>query len=53
MRLRMVFPKVTPEAIKVPTRCAYPGCVGRKFYLRQAVRKPLRDTVYHEVVVHR
>lgn len=53
MRLRIVLPKVNPEAITVPTRCAYAGCRGRKFYLRQEVVKPLRDTVYHEVRVHR
>src|SRR5437868_11954402 len=53
MRLRIELPKVTPEAITVPTRCAYAGCDGRKFYLRQEVAKPLRDTVYHEVQVHR
>ena len=53
MRLRIVLPKVNPEAITVPTRCAYAGCAGRKFHLRQQVAKPLRDTVYHEVQVHR
>jgi hypothetical protein len=53
MRLQIVLPKVNPDAIEVPTRCAYAGCPGRKFHLRQAVRKPLRDTVYQEVVVHR
>ena len=53
MRLRIVLPKVTPEAITVPTRCAYTGCRGSKFHLRQEVAKPLRDTVYHEVHVHR
>jgi hypothetical protein len=53
MWLRIVFPKVNPEVIEVPTRCAYAGCGGRKFHLRQAVTKPVRDTVYHEVVVHR
>jgi hypothetical protein len=29
------------------------GCSGRKVYLRQVVTKPLRDTVYQEVQVHR
>ncbi len=42
MRLRIVLPKVNPEAIEVPTRCAYAGCSGSKFYLRQEVAKPLR-----------
>ena len=53
MRLRIVLPKVNPEAITVPTRCVYAGCSGRKFHLRQDVAKALRDTVYHEVLVHR
>ncbi len=53
MRLRIILPKVNPEAITVPTRCAYASCDGRTFQLRQEVVKPLRDTVYHEVQVHR
>src|SRR5947209_13248295 len=53
MRLRILLPKVNPQAIPVPTRCVYAGCSGRKFHLRQQVAKPLRDTVYQEVQVHR
>src|SRR5260370_9894506 len=53
MRLRILLPKVNPEAITVPTHCAYAGCGGRKFYVRQEVRKALRDTVYQEVQVPR
>ena len=53
MRLRIVLPKVNPEAITVPTRCVTAGCAGRKFHLRQEVAKPLRDTVYQEVLAHR
>ena len=53
MRLRIVLPKVNPEAIAVPTECVYAGCGGRRFHLRQEVTKALRDTVYHEVQVHR
>jgi len=53
MRLRIVLPKVNLEAITVPTGCAYAGGFGRTFHLRQAVAKPLRDTVYQEVQVHR
>jgi transposase-like protein len=53
MRLRILLPKVNPEAIAVPTHCAYAGCGGRKFHLRQEVRKLLRDTVYQEVQVPR
>ncbi len=54
MRLRIVLPKVNPETITVPMRCAYAGCGGRKFHRApRKVAKPLRDTVYHEVQVHR
>ena len=53
MRLRIVLAKVNPEAIAAPTRCAYAGCGGRKFHLRQEVAKALRDTVYQEVQVRR
>ena len=53
MRLRIVLPKVNPEASTVPTRCVYAGGGGRKVHLRQEVAKPLRDTVYQEVQVHR
>lgn len=53
MRLRIILPKVDPEAITVPTRCTYAGCRGRKFHLRQEVIKALRDTVYQEVHLHR
>ncbi len=53
MRLRILLPKVNPEVIIVPTRCVCTDCSGRKFRLRQEVKKSLRDTVYHEVQVHR
>jgi transposase-like protein len=53
MRLRILLPKVNPEAITEPTRCVYAGCAGRKFHMRQEVRKPLRDTVYQHVQVPR
>jgi hypothetical protein len=36
MRLRIVLPKVNPEAITVPTRCSDADCSGRKFHLRKA-----------------
>ncbi len=53
MRLRIILAKVNPEAIVVPSRCAYAGCGGRKFHLRQEVAKALRDTVYDQVQVRR
>src|SRR5215469_5387099 len=36
MRLRILLPKVNPEAITVPTRCASTGWSGRKVHLRKA-----------------
>ena len=53
MRLRILLPKVNPEVIAIPSTCRYAGCGGRKFHLRQEVAKPLRDTVYQQVQVHR
>ncbi len=53
MRLRILLPKVNPEAIAVPATCPYAGCGGRKLHVRQHVSKPLRDTVYQEVQVPR
>src|SRR5438270_4973642 len=53
MRLRIVLPKVNPEALAVPTECVYAGCGSRTFHLRQEVTKALRDTVYQEVQVQR
>ena len=53
MRLRIVLPKVNPQAIAVPTECVYAGCGGRRFHLRQEVTKALRDTVYQVVQVRR
>ncbi len=52
MRLRIVLPKVNPEAMTVPTRCIAADCGSRTFHLRQEVPKLLRDTVYHEVQVY-
>jgi hypothetical protein len=52
MHLRIILPKVNPEAITVHTCCTSTDCSGRKFRLRQQVTKSLRDTVYHEVPVH-
>jgi hypothetical protein len=53
MRLRILLPKVNPEAIAVPSTCPYADCGGRKLYVRQQVTKPLRDTVYQQVQVPR
>lgn len=53
MYLQIVLPEVNPKRITSPTQCAYADCSCRKFHLRQEVVKALRDTVYHEVLVHR
>ena len=53
MRLHILLPKVSPEMIPVPVKCSYPDCGGRKLRVRQEVGKPLRDTVYKQVQVHR
>jgi len=39
MRLRIVLPKVNPEAITVATQCAYAGCGGKKFHLLSSQQK--------------
>lgn len=51
MRLRIVLPKVKPEALTTPTHCISEGCGGRNFPPRQQGTQPLRDTVYQQVQV--
>jgi hypothetical protein len=53
MRLQIKLPRVEPGQIKRPEQCPTPGCQGRHFQFLQAVKKPVRDTVYEEVVAHR
>jgi transposase-like protein len=53
MRLNLLLPRVEPDVYQEPKACPYPGCRGKRFHLRQEVRKPLRDTVLHEVVARR
>ena len=53
MRLRIVLAKVNPEAIAIPTQCAYTAVERGSFTYERRVAKPLRETVYHEVQVHR
>lgn len=52
MRLKLLLPQVDPTVYPVPTACPY-GCGGQQFHLRQAVRKPVRDTVYQAVAARR
>jgi len=53
MRLNLLLPRVEPDVYQEPKACPYHGCRGKRFHLRQEVRKPLRDTVLHEVVARR
>lgn len=53
MRLQVRLPRVEPAQIKTPEQCRNPGCQGRHFQFLQAVKKPVRDTVYEAVLAHR
>jgi hypothetical protein len=53
MRLLVIPPSVEPEVFPEPRGCPDPGCGSCVVRLRQAVRKPLRDTQLTEVVAHR
>jgi hypothetical protein len=53
MRLHLILPQVEPTVTSLPVSCPYEGCEGMHFRDPQEVPKPLRDTVYPEVMVHR
>lgn len=53
MRLQIILPRVEPGQIKPPRQCPQSGCQGRHFQFLQAVKKPVRDTVYEAVMAHR
>lgn len=53
MRLQIILPRVEPGRIKPPRQCPQSGCQGRHFQFLQAVKKPVRDTVYEAVMAHR
>ena len=53
MRLKLIPPPVQPEVYPEVDGCPAAGCGGRHVRLRQAVAKPLRDTVLTEVVARR
>jgi len=53
MRLNLLLPSVEPDVYQEPKVCPYSGCGGKHFHLRQEVRKPIRDTVLHEVIARR
>jgi len=53
MRLQLILPPVKSTEITPPQVCPYEGCQGVHIQFFQAVRKPIRDTVYEAVVAHR
>ena len=53
MRLHLLLPKVDPKAMPVPSKCGYADCTSHQVRLHQPVSKALRDTVHHQVQVHR
>lgn len=53
MRLHLLLSKVEPKAMPVPSKCEYPDCGSKRVQLHQPVKKALRDTVQHQVEVHR
>jgi hypothetical protein len=53
MRLHLILPRVEPTGITPPTTCPYADCPGQHFRLHQEVPKPLRDTVYPQVMARR
>jgi hypothetical protein len=53
MRLLVIPPLVQPEVYPAVAGCPTVGCGSQHVQFRQAVRKPLRDTVLTEVVAHR
>jgi len=52
MRLKLMLPVVDAEKYNRPEECPY-GCGGKEFWIRQAVKKAVRDTQQQEVEVRR
>ena len=52
MRLKLILPVVEVEKHEKPEECLY-GCGGKEFWLRQEVRKPVRDRTHSEVIARR
>lgn len=53
MRLELIPPPVQPEVYPAVAGCPRRDCGGQHVQLRQAVRKPIRDTVLTGVVARR
>jgi transposase-like protein len=52
MRLKLILPVVDVEKYNQPEECPY-GCKGKEFWLRQAVKKQVRDSSHSEVIARR
>lgn len=52
MRLKLMLPVVDAEKYNRPEDCPY-GCGGQEFWIRQVVKKAVRDTQQQEVKVRR
>lgn len=52
MRLKLILPVVEVEKYEQPEECPY-ECGGQEFWLRQEVRKPVRDSTSSEVIARR
>jgi transposase-like protein len=52
MRLKLILPVVEPRNYAKPEVCPG-GCKGKEFWLRQEVKKQVRDSTYQEVSVRR
>ena len=53
MRLELRLPMVKPDEINPPRVCTYTECGGQHLRLHQVVVKPVRDTVFQQVLAHR
>ena len=52
MPLKLILPVVDAEKYEKPEECPY-GCGGQAFWIRQVVRKPVRDNRHDEVIARR
>jgi transposase-like protein len=52
MRLKLILPMVEVGKYTKPEECPY-GCGGKEFWLRQAVKKQVRDSTQSEVLARR
>jgi 4-hydroxy-4-methyl-2-oxoglutarate aldolase len=53
MQLKLLLPRVEPSEFEEPGVCPNAQCGGRRFQLRQEVRKPVCDSGYSKVTARR